>query len=162
MKSLILVRHAKTHPADYGMSDHSRTLMERGIADAETMGKRLAAKQVQPDLIVCSSAVRAESTAKILAKELGYAQDQILVKPEIYEAWLDEVLDVIHTLPDERNTVLLVGHNPAFTGMVELLSGIVLDHLPSAGIAHFQFSIQSWKNVKEHSATLLDVDYPKK
>jgi phosphohistidine phosphatase len=161
MKYLLLMRHAKSAWDIPGQSDFDRTLNERGKKDAPEMGKRIRKKEFTPQLIVSSPAKRALKTAREVAKELDYDEKNIQQETEIYEADIDDLMHVIRSFDDTADNVLMVGHNPSFTGMVGTLTNTFIENMPTAGIALIRFDIQSWKQVSKHTGTLEWFDYPK-
>ena len=142
MKSLYIIRHAKSSWSDPTESDFDRGLNERGKRDAPRMAKRLKEKEIYPDLMLSSPAKRAFSTAKRLAEVLNYSKNNI---------------------KDKHNIVLLFGHNPGLTDFVNTLAAeeINIDNLPTCGIVAFNLFVESWKDVSWASAKMLFFDYPK-
>src|SRR5688572_15164491 len=120
MKTLFVLRHAKTQPAAPN-GDHARQLTERGHEDAERMAAYIKRSMEMPDAIVTSDARRARQTAEIVADGIGFTSD-LTVEPRIYAAGLDALLDVVRALPDDADRVILVGHNPGFEELAEALS----------------------------------------
>src|SRR5215470_8706335 len=114
MKTLYLVRHAKSSRDDPSLPDKERPLNKRGRRDAPRMGERLAKRDVKPDLILSSPAVRALATAEIVSRKLGYAIKDIVVDERLYGADPNDLLDVIHELGEKPKRVMLFGHNPEF------------------------------------------------
>ena len=160
-KTLVLVRHAKSSWTESGLSDHDRPLNERGKRDAPFMAKRMAESGLAIDLIVSSSANRALTTAKHYADALNIAHTDIQVVPSIYEADVRQLMDAINALDDAHSTVVMFGHNPGFSYLIQYLNGSML-HMPTNGVAHLEINVNSWANVGTGSATLIDFDYPKK
>jgi len=146
MKTLFLVRHAKSSRDDPTLPDKERPLNDRGRRDAPRMGERLAKRDVKPDLILSSPAVRALATAEIVAKRLDYAIKDIVVDERLYGADPDDLLDVIHELGEKPKRVMLFGHNPEFAELAHRLSSEITD-LPTCAVAEFRFDIKSWSNV---------------
>lgn len=161
MKQLLLMRHAKASIGEMGITDWDRPLNERGKKDAPEMGKRIKQFGFKPDLIVSSPAKRTSKTAKAIAAELHYSEHHIQFEESIYEAHIDEVLQLIRQLPPEAKHVILVGHNPTFTGLVGYLSSSFIEQLPTAGIALIKFDVPDWKMVTQHSGSLVWFDFPK-
>lgn len=122
MKTLFLIRHAKSSWDDTALPDKDRPLNDRGRRDAPKMGERLAKRDVKPDLILSSPAVRALRTAEIIAKKLDYRR-KIVVNERLYAVGADDLLDVIHQLGDKVERVMLFGHNPELTELAHRLSG---------------------------------------
>jgi phosphohistidine phosphatase len=161
MKHLLLMRHAKANIGEAGMLDWDRSLSERGKKDAPEMGKRIKQFGFKPDLIVSSPAKRTLKTAKAIAGELHYAEHQIQFEESIFDAHIEDVLRLIRNLPPETKNIILVGHNPAFTGLVGYLSSSFIEHLPTAGIALIDFDLPDWKLITQHSGNLVWFDFPK-
>ncbi len=163
MKTLYIIRHAKSSWADANQPDFERGLNERGKKDAPRMGKRLKEKNIHPDLMVCSSAKRAYSTAKKIAKTLNYPKEKIKEDRTLYHAGEDTILSVIQELKDKHQTVLLFGHNPGLTDFVNTLMNEEgnIDNIPTCGIVAFKLQVDSWKDVCWGSGKMLFFDYPK-
>ena len=118
MKTLYLIRHAKSSWKDITLDDFDRPLNQRGKKNAPFMGKLLKQREVKPDLIISSPAKRAKCTANIIAREIGYTKD-IVFEPKIYESNLVSLKNVIYSIDDKYNTVFLFGHNPCLNIFVE-------------------------------------------
>jgi phosphohistidine phosphatase len=160
MKTLFLVRHAKSSRDDPALPDKDRPLNGRGKRDAPKMGKRLAKRHVRPDLILSSSARRALKTAKIIAKELGYKQKDIVVDDRLYAVGADDLLRVIGGLDDKQNCVMLFGHNPELTELAHRLSSRITG-MPTCAVAEFTFDAKSWSNIGKGKPSSATLDYPK-
>lgn len=161
MKTLYILRHAKSSWKFDGLSDHDRPLNKRGRHDAPLMGQELAARGVAPQLIISSPAVRAISTATLVSRELDYDPDDILVDTQVYGADKNDLLQVVQHAPAEINSLLLVGHNEAISEFANMLSQEPISSLPTAGVAALQFSCESWFDISKENATLLFTDFPK-
>jgi phosphohistidine phosphatase len=161
MKILYLMRHAKSSWNFDGLSDKERPLNNRGRNDAPQMGQALAARNIRLDLLVSSPAVRALSTAALVAKELNYPPDRIQVLDGIYEADLDRLVDLIRELPDEAEQVLLVGHNPTITETASALSPSGVNEMGTAAVVCLHFQTDQWAEVHPRNAELYFVDSPK-
>src|SRR4051794_13182381 len=147
MKTLLILRHAKTQP-DAPQGDHVRELKERGHHDAAAIGTHLRSEIGTPDAIVTSDAARARQTAEIIATELGFGKP-LVIEPRIYAAGVDTLLQVVRELPDDAKTVILVGHNPGFEELAASLSGRDADdvRLPTAAVARLEFDLPRWSDV---------------
>ena len=161
MKTLFLVRHAKSSWDDATLPDQGRPLAERGERDATKMAKRLAEHDVKPDMILSSPATRALATAEILAKMLDYRRKDIVVSDRLYACQADELLDVIHGLGDKLKRVMLVGHNPELAELAHRLSSEIVE-MPTCAIAEFRFDAKSWADIDETTSAQVALDYPKK
>lgn len=161
MKTLYLMRHAKSSWNFDGLSDQERPLNNRGRTDAPHMGQALAERNIQLSLLVSSPAVRALSTAALVAKELNYPSERVEVIEGIYEADLDRLADIVHGLPDEAETVLLVGHNPTITDTANHFSPSGVPEMATAAVVCLRFQADHWADVSRHNAELYFVDSPK-
>lgn len=146
MKTLLLLRHAKSSWADENMADFDRPLNERGEKDAPRMGKLLRQKELVPDLIITSAAKRAAATAERVAQTAGY-EGEIRRDEHLYLAEPGEYVAVARQVGDAVNCLLLVGHNPGIEELVEWLSGQA-ERMPTAALACFQLPIDHWRDLK--------------
>ena len=124
MKTLVIVHHAKSSWKDLSLSDHQRPLNKRGKRDAPLMGARLAQWGLPVDRVISSSAVRALTTAEIITQEMGLPWDEIQVEDGLYHASEDEMLDLIWEQDDHIEGLMLFGHNPGMTYLVNDLSNL--------------------------------------
>ena len=161
-RQLTIVRHAKSSWSDTGLSDFDRPLNDRGLKNAPEMGRRLAEESYSVDRIISSPAMRAITTAEIIASEIGFDAKQIVKHAEIYEASVDTLLSLITSFEGKTKSVMLVGHNPGFTVLCNYLSNASIDNMPTCSIAQIKFDVDTWKSITEHSGKLIDFDYPKK
>ena len=161
MKTLYLMRHAKSSWSFDTLNDQERPLNDRGRDDAPLMGRALAERAVELDLVVTSPAVRALSTAALVAKELDHSPEQLQVIDAIYEATVPELLTVVKQLPDAADAVLLVGHNNTLTDFANLLSPSEIPSMPTASIVCLKFSTDRWATVDRTNAEYYFFDKPK-
>lgn len=144
MKTLLLVRHAKSSWDEEELADHDRPLNKRGKREAPMVGEYLLRCDLVPDLIMTSSAKRARKTALKLAEACGYT-GEIAVLPELYDAAPEEYIASLHPVCDKVGRVMIVGHNPCLQDLVELLTG---GHSPMAtcAVARIDLDIPSWNS----------------
>jgi phosphohistidine phosphatase len=161
MKTLILVRHAKSSWDNPSLADHDRPLNERGLRDVVTMGQRLVQRGVKPDLLLSSPATRAITTAEHLAKAMGIKRKEIVVIDRLYEASPDDLLAVIQELSDKPDRVMLVAHNPGLAELANHLASEITD-MPTCAIAEFTFAMASWSDIGKAEPGNVLLDYPKK
>ena len=161
MKTLFLVRHAKSSRDDPSLPDRERPLDDRGLRDAPEMGKRLAERKVKPDLLVSSPAVRALTTAHLIADELGIARKDIEIEDRLYASSADDLLAVVHALDKKLGSVMLFGHNPEFTDFAQRLSDEISD-MPTCAVAKFRFDTKAWTDVGEITPSKVSLDSPRK
>ncbi|BCX04662.1 MAG: phosphohistidine phosphatase SixA [Candidatus Roseilinea sp.] len=161
MKKLILVRHAKSSWDDPSLPDHDRPLNDRGRRDAPKMGERLAKRGVTPDLILSSSAVRALTTAQIIAEKIGYDRKAIVVDRRIYGAQVSSLLYLIQELDDQYAQVMLFGHNPELTELAHRFSDEIED-MPTCAVVELTFDVKRWVDVVDSKPVEVRFDSPKK
>ena len=162
MKTVFLVRHAKSCWDDPSLADFDRPLNARGKRDAPFMGNILRKRGVLPDLIVSSPAKRAKKTATKIAKVLGYPKKEIAFKKQVYDADEQDLLSIIQKTSTEYNSIMLFGHNPEFTWLANELAGTDIDNIPTAGVVCIDFEVDRWAEVTAKSGKLIFFDYPKK
>jgi phosphohistidine phosphatase len=161
VKRLTLVRHAKSGQKDGSIPDFDRPLNSRGKEDAPEMGRRLAARGCAPEAVVTSPAKRARMTAEKVVRELDYRGDAIHEDDRIYDASAGTLLEVIGDLDDAWDHVLLVGHNPGFEDLANLLGNLEFGALPTCGVVCLDFPVDTWNEVTPGTGTLVFLDFPK-
>ncbi len=162
MKTLYLIRHAKSDWSDPALSDFDRPLNKRGVKNAPFMGKILSKQGVHPDRILTSPALRAKMTAESIAQKVGYDISDIVYERSLYLADPETIESVLHSLSPSTQNVFLIGHNPGLTEFAEYLTGQSFGNIPTCGIVAAALVTDSWKEVQKNSAKLLFFDYPKK
>jgi phosphohistidine phosphatase len=161
MKTLILVRHAKSSWEAEGLSDSERPLNERGKKDAPEMAKRLLKRGLKIDKLVSSSAERAFRTARLFAKEMNIDKDKIGVDKTLYGAMPVQFEQVITSLKDKYDTVALFSHNPGITDYANTLSTVRTDNIPTCGVFAVQANVEHWVDFVGAEKSFLFYDYPK-
>ena len=163
MKTIILVRHAKSSWKDPGLNDFVRPLNKRGKRNAPFMGKKLKERHIVPDLILSSPAKRARKTAIAIAKALDYPKKKIRFKDKMYHASDGFLFKLVKSLDDQHKTVMLFGHNPSFNDFANiLLKKNRIDNIPTSGVCCIRFDCNQWRNVKEGQGKIVFFDYPKR
>lgn len=163
MKSLYLIRHAKSSWDYPSLPDFDRPLNTRGKKDAPMMGKRLSQGRQIPDLMLSSPAVRAIHTAWAIADALKYSREKILTLDDLYHASTPEILNVLRRTKDTVDTLFLIGHNPGLTEFASAVCQESIDNIVTCGIYAMQLEINSWKALNlDKKAKLLFYDFPKK
>ncbi len=142
MKSLLILRHAKSSWKHPELTDHDRPLNKRGKRDAPRMGKILRSEHLIPEAIITSTAARARVTAEAVAKASGY-KGRIALNRSLYAAGPEAYLKVLHELSDHYKRVLVVGHNPGLEELLEMFTDET-QLMPTCTLAHVKFSIDSW------------------
>jgi len=166
VKTLILIRHAKSSWDDSGARDFDRSLNHRGRHDAPEMGRRLAARLkasgIGLDGFVCSPACRAVQTAELLVEALSFPLTSVEWRRELYLASPRIMLEVIQAMPDETATVALLAHNPGITELAEILTGETFGNVPTCGVITLALPVEHWGEVPGVGAELIDFDYPRR
>lgn len=160
-KTLYLVRHAKSSWDDPSLSDRDRPLNKRGKRDAPDMGQRLREQGHRPDHVISSPARRARSTALKITRELGLDEAAIEIADALYFKGLPGMYDTLERVDDRHASVMLVGHNPTMTDMLNRLTGAGIYNMPTCAIAIVEFDMESWGLARTVEAQLAGYDYPK-
>lgn len=162
MKTLILIRHAKSSWNDPDVDDFDRPLNKRGKQNAPEMASRLVSRGVVPELLIASPAKRTRSTARIMAKEWHYAKEAILLEEELYLCYASTFLKVITKIDDDIDAVAIFAHNPGITDFANYLTEeIRIDNVPTTGIFAVKADTDSWKDFDRAPKQFLFFDYPK-
>ena len=162
MLRLILLRHGKSSWDDPALDDFDRPLAPRGLRNVPEMGRRLARRGQLPDLIISSTAVRALSTARAIAREIAYREDRIVEAPDLYLASPRHMLAILRDTPSPAGTILLVGHNPGLTELANMLDDVRLDNMPTAAMLCVEFDASGWAGIDPAKARFAWFDYPRK
>jgi phosphohistidine phosphatase len=147
MKTLLLLRHAKSSWNKPGLQDHKRPLNKRGKHDAPLMGKLVREQGLTPDLIISSTAQRAQDTARMVAEACGY-DGEVELRQDLYFSDTTCYLDILHSLPDQVRCVMMVGHNPDIEELLTLLTDFD-EAFPTAALAQVELPIASWQSLSE-------------
>ncbi|MEM6915152.1 MAG: histidine phosphatase family protein [Verrucomicrobiota bacterium] len=162
MKQLLLIRHGKSSWVHPGISDHDRPLNQRGEADAPSMARALEERSVEPDRIVTSTAMRAKTTAFLIAERMQIPEARIEEREDLYLAAPGTILRLIQNLDESLDTVFFFGHNPGMHEAVDrLCSGAAVFDFPTLAIGRIQFGAEFWGEVEWNSGKLLELMTPK-
>lgn len=162
MKQLILVRHAKSSWDNARLSDMERPLNKRGKRDAPMMGRLLAEKGENPELVISSPAKRALSTAKRIADELGYDRSSVKINNSLYMADNDDFCSVIGDVNDKVSCLMMFSHNYGITDFANRITGENISNIPTCGIIKAELDIDSWTEIINTKGKLIYFEYPKK
>jgi phosphohistidine phosphatase len=146
MKTLLVLRHAKSSRNNPELDDHERPLNERGRRDGPRMGELVREYGLIPDIVISSDAVRARLTAEAVAEAARYT-GEILLDPHLYMASPADILSLLRTVRENAETVMIIGHNPGLEELVEQLTGQRQD-LPTAALAQIVLQIDQWRDLK--------------
>jgi len=162
MKTLYLVRHAKSSWKYPHLEDFERPLNKRGRKSAPLMGKILKKLKVTPDLVISSPANRAAMTARIIADKIKYPLEKIRYSEAIYEVSANALIHFIEQIDDTVNKLMVVGHNPALTDLANYFGGKPISNIPTCGAFCVDLDISSWTKIFEHCGKLKFFEFPKK
>lgn len=162
MKTLTLLRHAKSSWDNSGLADHDRPLNGRGERDAPEMARRIRDASIRPSLIVSSPAKRTWDTAKALASEISYPLEFLQRDNKLYLANLETLIDYVSQQDTGFNNIVVVGHNPGITDFANFLSPGVTRNMPTCSIVSVSIDSDDWDLRKNPGITLNLYDYPKR
>jgi phosphohistidine phosphatase len=161
MRTLYLIRHAKSSWDNPTLRDFQRPLNERGLSVAPKMAALLLREKEVPELIVTSPARRALDTAHFFAAINGFGEEKVLQQEDIYEASPMQLSRVISRLPDTANSIFLFGHNPTFTDVANLYSANSISNIPTCGIVRIDTTAAVWSEMFEGNARVVKTWFPK-
>ncbi len=160
MRTLYLTRHAKSSWDDPDTDDFHRALNARGERDAPFMARVFSERRLPVDRLISSPAVRAISTARLFAQAMGKPTSDIIQQKEIYLADQRTLLRVVNLLPDDAQRVMIFGHNPGFSELVEHLSDGDIGEMPTCGTVRIDFAVPTWGEVSAGLGTMVWYDFP--
>jgi phosphohistidine phosphatase len=149
MKTLLILRHAKSSWKHIDLSDHDRPLNKRGKKAAPRMGQLLFEEDLVPDIILSSTARRARDTAEITAEACGF-EGEVLYLENFYHGWTSDFVVALQGLSSDIDSVMVVGHNPGLESFLEMLTG-ENEHLPTAALAYITLPIQNWSELNDET-----------
>ena len=161
MKSILLIRHAKSSWDDLSLSDIDRPLNNRGKKDAPEMAERLLQKKIKVDAFISSPAKRARKTAEIFSKAFGQGKKEVEINDDLYEAGESQIAGVIASIPNEHDVVAIFSHNPGITDFANTLTTTRVDNIPTTGVFAVQADTDDWTSFSSAPKQLLFFDYPK-
>jgi phosphohistidine phosphatase len=163
MKTIILVRHAKSSWKDLSLDDFDRPLNKRGKINAPLMGEKLKERQIMPDLILSSPAKRARKTATTIAKKIGYPKKKIIFDDNMYHSSELYLLELVRNQDDKHETLMLFGHNPGFNSFADILvKKNPVYNIVTTGVYCIEFNVDQWQKVQEGKGESVFYDYPKR
>ncbi|WP_324171269.1 SixA phosphatase family protein [Sulfurimonas sp.] len=148
MKTLYLIKHAKSDWSVPGESDMERDITKKGLKHINTMGSYLTLRGVNPDVILSSCALRAQETSNILAEKINFSGPKYFLQ-ELYLSPPELIKEIIIAQDDEHSEMFIVGHNPQLSELVFMLSGEHIAKMPSLAIVAIKFDIQEWSELED-------------
>lgn len=161
-RRLYIIRHAKSSWDYEGLADIHRPLAERGIRNASTMANRLMEMGRIPELLVSSPATRALNTALIMSRIWNLKPEALQIHEELYDAYLNDMDDILSVVSGEVRDLAIFGHNPTFTLYANRYLDKPLDNLPTAGVVVVTLESDGWSQLEHSMVTGTYVDYPKR
>ena len=152
MKALLLLRHAKSSWKDSEARDFDRPLNQRGLKAAPAIGRLIRKRKLQPDLVLSSPAERARQTTQLVIEAAGL-KTELRYDERIYEASVARLMGIVSELDDEAGMVMLVGHNPGFEELLEVLTGEA-HKMPTAALACLELNLEKWNKVRAGAGRL--------
>jgi len=162
MKTITILRHAKSSWKDSSLSDHDRPLNKRGKRDAPVMAARIQQAGIRPSLILCSPAARAWTTAKLIAQEISYPSEFLQRDERLFHAGVRRIIDVLSEQDVGFNSIMIVGHNPGFTDFANYLVPGLTHNIPTCGVVSVLVDTDDWNLKTKKKVELATYDYPKK
>jgi phosphohistidine phosphatase len=161
MKTLYVMRHAKSAWGEPGLSDFDRPILEKGQKRTQNIIHYLVKKKAKPDLIISSPALRAMETAILMVKGLGLDKQVLRLEKSVYTSDADQLEDLFLEFPGSVSEVLLVGHNPAVTNFVNKFLAESIDYMPTSGVVSLEFKINEWSEISNARPKLNFIVFPK-
>ncbi len=149
MKTLLILRHAKSSWKQTGISDHDRPLNNRGKMSAPRMGQLIYEEDIVPEIILSSTARRARDTADLVAEASGF-QGEVIYLEDFYHAWPSDYIDAVRNLSDDLNSAMVVGHNPGMELLLEQVTGEA-ERFPTAALAVISLPIVYWSQLNDET-----------
>lgn len=161
MKTVLIVRHAKSAAADLGQSDFERSLNKRGKEDSMEMAKRISKEIDRIDAFISSPAKRARKTAEKFITQYGLDKDELILIPSLYEAGLNDFYEVVENLDDSYETIALFSHNPGITDFANSQNCLNIFNMPTGSVFAVRIDTDKWSQVRIAERKLLFFYLPK-
>ena len=160
MKKLFLIRHAQAINSSHILDDYDRTITKNGINDIDFLSQYLLNSSIKPDLIISSSAIRAISTANILAKNIKYDKN-IVQNQYIYEGYVNTLQEIIEYIDDSNNIVFFIGHNPGINLLAYTLCNFK-EQMNTSSLVEIEFDCDFWMNISSTNSKFISHISPKR
>ena len=154
MKTLLVLRHAKSSWKDSGLADFERPLNDRGKRASDLIGRFLRKNRPYPDLVLCSTAIRARETVRLVL-EAARLVVEVRYDQRLYLTGADKLTEIVSQIEEDRANVLLVGHNPGMEELLPRLTGVAVN-LPTAALAKIELDVRQWSAISEKKHGRLD------
>ncbi len=161
MKTVLLIRHAKSSWGDLSLPDFDRPLNDRGKADAPKMAKRIHKRKIPIDTFISSPAKRARKTAEIFAEQYGVKKADIVFVPELYHANDETYYQAIATAPGKSDSIAIFSHNPGITEFANRLTDNRIDNMPTCSVFVVKAGVRDWSEFQQATKEFFLFDFPK-
>ena len=158
-KKLIIVRHSKSSWKDLSLDDFNRPLNKRGKEDGPIISNYLSKRTNFIDLLHSSSSVRTFQTSKFFTERIKFGK--VKYDDNLYHSSSESILNLIKNYSNEYSSVMLIAHNPGLTHLINQITNISLDNLPTTGLAEIHFSCNKWNEISSKNSNLIDLKFPK-
>tara|TARA_B100000941_G_scaffold283901_1_gene253973 strand:- start:1061 stop:1549 length:489 start_codon:yes stop_codon:yes gene_type:complete len=159
MKRLILIRHSKSSWKDFSLTDFNRPLNGRGKSDGPLMAFYLSNRITMVDYLHSSSSVRTFETSKYFINQIKFGKIQY--DDSLYHSSSSSLLNIIMNYSDDYQSVMVIAHNPGLTNLINNITNISLDNLPTTGLVEIEFKINHWSNISSENSNVIDLKFPK-
>ena len=159
MKRLILIRHSKSSWKDFSLTDFNRPLNRRGKSDGPLMAFYLSNRITMVDYLHSSSSVRTFETSKYFINQIKFGKIQY--DDSLYHSSSSSLLNIIMNYSDDYQSVMVIAHNPGLTNLINNITDISLDNLPTTGLVEIEFKINNWSNISSENSNVIDLKFPK-
>ena len=159
MKKLVIVRHSKSSWSDPYLSDFDRPLNKRGNRDGGLMAEFLSKRIKNVYKLLSSSSKRTRLTSEFFKNKINIKVENYTDK--LYHASYDDIIDLLNQVKDDVRSLILIGHNPGLTHLVNFFTEVNLYNLPTTGIVVINFMIDKWKNIKDSKGNIEIIKFPK-
>ena len=159
MKKLIIIRHSKSSWKDLSLGDFHRPLNRRGKRDGSIMANFLSSKITKICFLHSSSSVRTSETSKFFIDRIKF--DKIKYDDSLYHSSSFSILNLIRNYSDNFSSVAIIAHNPGLTNLINELTNIYIDNLPTTGIAEIDFNCLKWNDISLKNSNLIEIKFPK-
>ena len=158
-KKLIIVRHSKSSWKDLSLDDFNRPLNKRGKEDGPIISNYLSKKTNFIDFLHSSSSVRTFETSKFFTERIKFGK--VKYDDSLYHSSSQSILNLIKNYSNKYSSVMLIAHNPGLTHLINQITNISLDNLPTTGLAEIHFSCNKWNEISSKNSNLIDLKFPK-
>lgn len=160
MKTLFIIRHGEAPFANHNMLDDERILVKEGIDNSKKIGRFLSERKTSVDKIISSPAKRTMQTANIIAPVINYSKEKIQIEDSLYLADGEEILDVVYTVDDKVDSLMIFGHNPGVTELANLFFDTEMEMVPTTATVSVNIDCKKWADIILKRSSINFVVFP--